>query len=302
MKAGSKRKFMNTFLKAIGFGNLKKQKDVEDMIVTVISGALDSSKYTGSNGISYVEYSLITSSSCGIKAIGELDAEGKFHFSHYFPYIKPLIDNSEEEIYINKKIDTDGYTGMCDDYRLGICLIFYLQNVADFYNTYGDAKVIRDQSVRFGALAESGKVILPTLNYAEEQVKREKDATRKNKLIAEAKKGNIEAIENLTINDIDDYAKASVRIKKEDLLSIVDTSITPSGSESEMYNIMGNILSVNTEINMQTGEKMWVMQVECNEIRIDVCINSEDLIGEPEVGRRFRGNVWLQGKIIKVEG
>ena len=293
---------MNTFLRSIGFGNLKKQKDVEDMIVKVISGASDTEKYTGSDGNTYAEYTLATSSSCGIKAVGELDAEGKFHFSHYFPYIKPLIDNTEEEIYINKKIDTDGFTGMCDDYRLGICLIFYLQNVADFYNQYGDVKMIRDQAVRFGALAESGKIILPTLNYAEEQVKRKKESTKKNKLIAEAKKGNIEAIESLTINDIDNYAKASVRIKNEDLLSIVDTSITPCGSESEMYNIMGNILSVDLERNMQTGEKMWVMQVESNEIRIDVCINSEDLTGEPEVGRRFRGNVWLQGKIIKVEG
>ena len=125
--------------------------------------------------------------------------------------------------------------------------------------------------------------------------KRKKENTKKNKLIAEAKKGNVEAIENLTISDIDNYARVTMRIKNEDLLSIVDTSITPSGSESEMYNIMGNILSVSPETNSQTGEKLWVMQVECNEIIIDVSINEADLMGVPEAGRRFRGNVWLQG-------
>ena len=123
---------------------------------------------------------------------------------------------------------------------------------------------------------------------------------KKNKLIAEAQKGNIEAIENLTIKEIDNYAKVSMRIKNEDLLSIVDTSIMPSGSESEMYNIMGNIISVSSETNVQTGEKLWVLQVESNEIIMDISINSEDLTGEPEAGRRFRGNVWLQGKLMKV--
>ena len=29
----------------------------------------------------------------------------------------------------------------------------------------------------------------------------------------------------------------------------------------------------------------------------DVCINSEDLMGEPAVGRRFKGVIWMQGNI-----
>lgn len=290
---------MNTFLRSIGFGNLNQQKDVEEIIVKVISGASEIDKYTRKNGSSYVEYSLATSSSCGIRVIGEEDPEGKFHYNHYFPFIKPMTLNTEDEIFINKKIDTDGYTGMCDDYRLGICIIFYLQNVVYYYNKNGEVKSITNQGVKFGALAESGKILLPTMNYEEEHKKRKKENIKKNKLIAEAKKGNVDAIENLTISEIDNYAKASMRIKNEDLLSIVDTSITPCGSESEMYNIMGNILAVSSETNSFTGEKMWVMQVECNEIIIDVCINEADLMGVPETGRRFRGNIWLQGSLTE---
>ena len=290
---------MNTFLRSIGFGDLKQQKDVEELIVKVISGAGDIEKYQRKDNTGYVEYSLQTSSSCGIKVIGEEDLEGKFHFGHYFPFMKATSDSSEEEIYITKKVDTDGLTGMCDDYRLGISIIFYIQNVVDCYNCYGEIKTINDQAVRFAALAESGKIILPTLNYTAEKVKRKKEAGNKSKLIAEAKKGNPEAIESLTIKDIDNYAKVSMRIKSEDILSIVDTSILPYGSESEMYNITGNILGVSSETNIQTGEKIWVMQMECNEIEIDLCINAADLEGKPEVGRRFRGNVWLQGKIMQ---
>lgn len=287
---------MNTFLRSIGYGNLNQQKDVEEVIFKVISDG-EMMKYKRKNGNCYVEYVLPTSSSCGISVAGEEDAEGKFHYNHYYPYINTSVNNAEEEIYINKKIDTDGYTGMCDDYRLGICIIFYLQNVMYYYTKMGEAKTITDQSVQFGALAESGKILLPTLNLEKEQKRRRRESKKKNELIAEAKKGNVDAIENLTISEIDNYAKVSMRIKNEDLLSIVDTSITPSGSESEMYNIMGNIIQVSSETNIYTGEKLWVMQLECNEIMIDVCINEADLMGIPEPGRRFRGNVWLQGSL-----
>ena len=39
------------------------------------------------------------------------------------------------------------------------------------------------------------------------------------------------------------------------------------------------------------------MTIECNDLLMDVCINKEDLYGEPEVGRRFKGVIWLQGMI-----
>lgn len=39
------------------------------------------------------------------------------------------------------------------------------------------------------------------------------------------------------------------------------------------------------------------MTINCNDLIFDVCINEEDLMGEPKVGRRFKGNIWLQGKI-----
>ena len=37
------------------------------------------------------------------------------------------------------------------------------------------------------------------------------------------------------------------------------------------------------------------MNILCNDVPLDVCINEKDLLGEPEVGRRFKGQIWLQG-------
>ena len=39
------------------------------------------------------------------------------------------------------------------------------------------------------------------------------------------------------------------------------------------------------------------MTVESNDLTFDVCINRKDLLGEPEVGRRFKGTVWMQGSV-----
>ena len=49
--------------------------------------------------------------------------------------------------------------------------------------------------------------------------------------------------------------------------------------------------------NEMTKEKIWKMTLMCNDIALDICINALDLYGEPAVGRRFRGVIWLQGFI-----
>ena len=46
-----------------------------------------------------------------------------------------------------------------------------------------------------------------------------------------------------------------------------------------------------------TGEKMYAMEIECNDLHFRVTINEKDLLGEPAVGRRFKGNIWMQGTV-----
>ena len=60
---------------------------------------------------------------------------------------------------------------------------------------------------------------------------------------------------------------------------------------------MGEILEVEQVTNEITKEKIWKMTLLCNDIALDICINALDLYGEPAVGRRFRGVIWLQGYI-----
>lgn len=109
--------------------------------------------------------------------------------------------------------------------------------------------------------------------------------------------GNEEAIESLTLEDMDTYTTISRKIHKEDVFSLVDTYFMPYGVECDQYSILGEIIDVREEVNRITGEQLVIMSLECNELTFDVCINRKDLYGEPAVGRRFKGVIWLQGYI-----
>ena len=116
-------------------------------------------------------------------------------------------------------------------------------------------------------------------------------------MIQAAREGDEEAIESLTIEDMDTYSMISKRIVDEDVLSIVTTHFMPCGVECDHYNVMGEILDVELRENNKTKEKIYVLTIESNGIVLDVCINQMDLMGEPAAGRRFRGIIWLQGLV-----
>ena len=95
----------------------------------------------------------------------------------------------------------------------------------------------------------------------------------------------------------DTYTEISRRAKKEDVLTIVESYFMPYGIACDQYSIMGDILAVEKVQNSLTEEYIYILTVECNDLVFDVCINKEDLMGEPLPGRRFRGNVWMQGMV-----
>ena len=116
-------------------------------------------------------------------------------------------------------------------------------------------------------------------------------------LLNAARNGDQTAIETLTLEDIDTYSQVSRRLANEDVFSIVDTYFMPYGVECDQYSILGEIQECHRVKNRMTGENVWIMTLECNELNFDVCINEKDLFGEPMEGRRFKGVIWLQGAV-----
>lgn len=288
---------MHSYLRAIGFSKINNRMDLNKLMDKIIINST-SKRTVQIKDIIYTEISMEFAEGIGITLRGEIDKNNNFHMEHYFPYLIGQNNSTREEVSINKRVDTEAYTGMCDDYRVGVSLIFYLQNVIEYLDKKNRKNLFNiPLSVNMSALSLEGRVLLP-IEKDEVQVKNlSAERNHRNNLIAEAKKGNQDAIDSLTIDDIDTYAMVSRRAKKEDIFSIVDTCFIPYGSESDNYSIIATILDSNLIVNSHTKEELYELHVLCNDILFNIIINSEDLMGEPLPGRRFKGNIWVQGKI-----
>ena len=64
-----------------------------------------------------------------------------------------------------------------------------------------------------------------------------------------------------------------------------------------MEEILGEILDVHTTENQETGEELYIMKLDVNELEFDVCVPVRDVFGEPAKGRRLKADIWLQGRI-----
>ncbi len=289
---------MHSFLRAIGFSNISNRSDLNELKDYIMEHYTTIRSIQMTDNTSLTEVCIEYADGMGITLRGEFDDNEVFHMEHYFPFLKGQSVSTRDEVGINKRVDTEAYTGMCDDYRLGVSLIFYLQNVIDYLEKKNQNMPLNTPfSVSLAALSLEGRVLLP-IEKDEVQVRNISAETKyRNNLIAEAKKGNQDAIDSLTIDDIDTYAMVSRRAKKEDIYSIVDTCFIPFGSESDNYSIIATIIESNLILNTHTKEEIYDLSLLCNDITFRLCINKQDLLGEPMVGRRFKGNIWMQGRI-----
>lgn len=288
---------MHSYLRAIGFSNINKRKELEKIIGMVMDQPTEKYVTKISKKELRAEIKKDFADRMGFAIRGEYDEKGFFHLEHYFPYFNGVIVTTREDVVINKRVDTDAYTGMCDDIRLGVSLIFYLQNTIDYLDNQKKNMNIPVVPITLAALSIEGKILLG-IDTNEKQLKNQSAQTlKRNKLITEAKEGNQEAIDSLTIDDIDLYAMISRRARMEDVYSIVENSFIPYGSESDNYSVIGTILDCKLVKNSLTGEEIYDMFISCNDMSFCVGINKVDLQGEPRIGRRFKGNIWMQGRV-----
>lgn len=287
---------MHKFLRAVGFSDIRR-KDLE-LILNDIMEQPDIKKITrDSEGNEFAEFTKEYAPDIGIRVCGTYEEDDSFHMEYYFPYVLAESETTNEQIEIQKHAEKESYAGICDDIHLGITLIFFLQNVADYLSENIFHKQNMYNGVCLSALSTEGKILFPIEKRPDKEQNRKYKATKRNKLIAEAREGNEDAIESLTLEDMDTYSILSRRILREDILSIVSNYFMPYGIESDQYSILGEIIEYSYFTNFLTKERICKMLIECNELTYVVIINEKDLMGQPAVGRRFKGNVWMQGTV-----
>lgn len=302
---------MHKYLRAVGFSKVKKREELQDIINKVVESTILSADknagcpYACGKDITaddedrvYAELYVDFAPNAGVCVRGEFDGEGSFLYEYYFPYLRGSHISSYEDVTIERHMEKESYAGVCDDLKVGVSLIFYLQNMIPYKRLQSlDQLPVSGTSLILSALCTDGTIMMPIIKNEYEKERIKKASYERNQLLNQARNGDEDAIESLTLDDMDTYTIISRKIHNEDVFSLVDTYFMPYGVECDLYSILGEITEVSSGKNCLTGEELFFMTVECNELTIEACVNKEDLFGEPAVGRRFKGVVWLQGYI-----
>lgn len=289
---------MHSYLKSIGFSGIEDKKQLDAVLKDVIENYDEKIVVEDRAGHLFTELSKLYGCDFGITVCGEYNEENHFEMEYYFPSFRGTGITMQEEVTIEKHAGKESFAGACDDIRIGVTVIFYLQNAGEYLTQRSRGNISGGvYNVTLSGLAKKGTILLPVMEVDEEEQQKKNDAADRGRLIAAARNGDEEAMESLTIEDMDTYSMISQRVQNEDIYSIVDTYFIPYGMECDLYNIMGRILEVNKVHNTDTGDSVYEMRILCNSLELDICINENDLLGVPQAGRRFKGIIWLQGYV-----
>ena len=290
---------MHKFLRAIGFSQFDTRKKIQSLVKACVLDSSDKKFTVNGDDTMLAEYCKDFSPYFGIAVCGELsDDSHKFSYDYYYPYLRADKISTYEDINIERHASKESYAGICDDIRIGVSLIFYLQNMIEYVHIKNSDKLpVRGTSLCLSALSVEGMVMMPINKNEKQKENIRKKTNNRYRLIQAAREGDEKAIESLTLDDMDTYSYISRKIRNEDVFSIVDSYFMPYGVECDQYSILGEIVECQKIKNGLTKENVYVMDIDCNELNINICINEKDIYGEPEVGRRFKGFIWLQGYI-----
>ncbi len=287
---------IHSYIRSIGFSELNLNEEIYKILEEIVNHPDEQAIAKDFFGNEFACFSRYVGENIGISVCGNFLKDNEFRMEYYYPYFHGSNITTFEPVEIERHSSQEAYMGICDELKLGLPLIFHITNIIDvlrekkFGRNYIDVN-----NIVISGLAFSGKILFPTTNTPQIAAIRQKSSQKRMNLMQQARDGSKSAMENLTLSDMDTYASVSRRIMKEDILSIVESSIIPYGVESDQYTIIGEILNCYQIKNEISNENIWIMTLLCNDLTFDICINAKHLLGEPETGRRFRGRIWMQG-------
>ncbi len=291
---------MHSYLRAVGFSNIKNKKELKELLGKVVEKPNNKSYLEVSEDQTLVEYTRFFAGRSGITLRGEFNNDNELTLDYYFPVLYSESISTTEDVSVEKYVAKNAYAGVCEDSRVGVSIIFYLQNGIDIIKNK-DIYSYNNTSVMFSALSIDGVIMLPIKKDDKQKEMIRKAVADRNKRIIAARNGDEDALEQLALEDIDTYTNLSRKILSEDVFTLVDSYLMPYGVECHLYSILAEIEYVSLEVNELTSEEVYIMELNYNSMPISLCVNKKDVLGEPIPGRRFKGVILLQGRVIEAE-
>ena len=254
-------KEMHKFLRAVGFSMCQSKKEIKDMLGVLLKETGEVLEFFRENE-KLCQLSIELAPGMGICIVGEKNEDGSMEVEYYFPYLTGKEVTSTAECSIQRHTERETFAGLLDEYRVGISLIYYLSNSIEYRLRQHKKENCNVKGSRLSGLSVRGKILFPIQKTAV-QIEKSKIASKtRSNLLEAAKNGDADAIDTLTIEDIDLYSQVTKRVEKEDLYSIIDSCFMPCGIECDQYSVIGEIKEIDQKENYLTGENIYYFTIE----------------------------------------
>ncbi len=292
---------MHQFLQSIGYSARMFNNEAIDKLLKKKEKQFmkEARRYASYDGTMLLEIRNYVNEDMGICQTGYLNGLGRFVRLTYYPFFCPKTEPIEgiTSSYITK----DGVTYYIISTTLipGMRLSIHSDNPYEHTMRTGNNLFEQKTKMIVTGLSDDGVILLPV----RDEKMMEKNWSGYNYDVAalvepdENMVLNVENIQQATMESLAKLAEIDKRLDDEDLYSIVSTLCMPHVYESEMYFIIGIIEEVKTVENNDTGETVYELKILVNDATFYVAVNEDNLAGEPAVGCRFKGCVWLTAHI-----
>ena len=267
---------MYQYLRAIGLEKYNTKKKIKELTELVKRDATRKDSYQLNNEEELILYEKDFGEAVGV-AVAEVSSGDYTEKDYFFPYVRGLNCLFHENPEFEKYTVCNEYACICDENNLGIPLIFHVNNIVEYLRRKNGMFQEEFNCMTLSGLSCKGMVILPIERDEHQKKKERKGNEIRNQMIDAAKAGDVEAMEQLTLEDMDTYTLVSNRSKKEDIFTIVNSYFMPYTVECDKYSILGDIIDVSVMKNAMTGEEFYYISLECNSIQIEVTIAKSDI-------------------------
>lgn len=263
---------MHRYLRAIGYSEVKSRADAVHMLN-------DLTRNTGGDDLFHPCGKMM-----GVRVIRNRSYDD-FSIEALIPEAFGNLRLYADEVSFQTRGEGHGLSGILEDPEHLLLVAFFCQN-HDFVENHQ----LNNCEVRLSGLALSGKIYLPA-----REKEREPISELKPKRFGGEKLSSPSSVMDIIRDEERNFEQVTERLENESIYEVIDTLFMPYGIECDKFEVMGNILEMEYLANQDTGEKVYRLDLDANGVLLSVFINEKDLFGEPKVGRRFKGNVWLQG-------
>ncbi len=293
---------MHNYLRAAGFSEYNTEGIVYRFIRnSVIKPEYLTARLDLGDGTVLLEYRQPVNAFVGICA-AVLESSGEFsEIQYYYPYFDGPEVSTNAVCTVEKHNMTDTCSGIIEEYNIGLSLIFFMSNPVRYRIRCLNDNISEFRGTALTAFSNEATVLLPVVPQQDPLDPMNADDVKAlfdpDDPLVISEDGEPEFNESLLDADIDMYNQISERIESEDLYSLVEQSFMPCGVECDQYSVIGEILDYAEHVNELTEEKLAFIKLSCNDVEFWMCIRKDDILGEPQTGRRLKCRIWLTGNV-----